>query len=668
MQIDRLFIYKDDVEYELALAPDALIALNMQINDLGELQDRQANFSQQFKVVKNNENTYKLEMAGLITSATNLPYRKIKCRVNKLGIDVIPNGIAIHESTDQFYNMTVYSGNFFLADLLKDKLLSELDFSAYNHVFDLATVYGSRNNVYTDGYIYGIVDFSDDDAFMNNHSGVMDIRRNIPQLFFKTIFNKILAGVGITISGDFFSSSFFENLLLQMGTDKYGFMGKILRAASTADYGNFRFDDDNSGDPFAQTGNFDINDHWGNSAGSNLSPKTAFRFREDLKCSSEIKIKFHVNYSFTGGVPNGANFLLKLFKSDIAFSTPIILWQQTIVINDGSTQTGTIVVDCPDFNFSKDDTLIMGLIVTDHAGNSFGPIAYITTGSYVEAEIFKLIPCGYGSPIYINQLMPELKQYDFVKAIMQMAALFVDTDSFSNKVSFTMLQEIIDNIPNAEDWSAKLHDSKDKDPIQYRIGNYAKRNWLRYKEDPNVTPEYGDGYFDVDDETLEKEQTILTLPFAASENRSRLYTGVIQHYVPLIKRWAGDGTPSITTEPRVLLLNRKDAVALDYKRYQDGTGANLITDFNPWCIFIDPNELHNLGFQNSLIADNYAGLIAILTHCKKIAPLFNLTGDDIRKLDYSLPVFISKFNNYFYKNKVVNYNGKGLTKVELIRL
>ena len=69
-------------------------------NNIGELQNRQGNFSNTFKIPITKNNSTLLEWSNLQTSISNIPYQKNNCTLIHNGVEIVSNGIAILNSSD----------------------------------------------------------------------------------------------------------------------------------------------------------------------------------------------------------------------------------------------------------------------------------------------------------------------------------------------------------------------------------------------------------------------------------------------------------------------------------------------------------------------------------------------------------------------------------------
>jgi len=203
---DRLFIN----EQEIDLAPDTIVTYTSQLNDVGEIKNQKSNLTNTFKVPKTRENQIKIESAELVQSETEIPYRKSQAKIIKSGVPFVQRGFAIIESADQFYNVTVYSGNIDLFDRLENKYIHELDLSAFDHTFDFATVVASRSNDYTGGYKYNIVDYGK----LNNLQRTVKAYNLRPATSVYMLLNKIFEEADLAIDYSTIVSSKLERIFI----------------------------------------------------------------------------------------------------------------------------------------------------------------------------------------------------------------------------------------------------------------------------------------------------------------------------------------------------------------------------------------------------------------------------------------------------------------------
>ena len=82
------------------LGENTNIGLTFCANNIGELQNRQGNFTNTFKLPTSKNNKEIFEWSHLQTSSSVMPYNKLKATYRQNGIEIISDGIAEIQSTD----------------------------------------------------------------------------------------------------------------------------------------------------------------------------------------------------------------------------------------------------------------------------------------------------------------------------------------------------------------------------------------------------------------------------------------------------------------------------------------------------------------------------------------------------------------------------------------
>ena len=126
---------------------------------------------------------------------------------------------------------------------------------------------------------------------------------------------------------------------------------------------------------------------------------------------------------------------------------------------------------------------------------------------------------GTGINFELVRNLPDISQIDFVKAVCQHYGLFPVVSS-TGGVDFVPFSVLTDNIEdNSVDWSDKLVGTGKFSPehINFTLADYAKRNSFGYKEDTKeLHPHRSVAYIEVDNELLNKEAKLVEFPWAAS--------------------------------------------------------------------------------------------------------------------------------------------------------
>jgi len=182
-----------------------------QINDIGEVKDRQSNYTLPFEIPATSKNIKALEMLGVIGNKSTVPYKKLKGKLVEKSIEIISEGeINIAKKQGNMFKAHIYSGNINLYRLLEGGLLSDLDLNNLNHTFNQSNYFASYGN--TEGYIYGLSDFGAFEHETTNNYTVK-FKYTMPQIFVHTLWSKVFDEAGIGYEGDVFLSSEFKELL-----------------------------------------------------------------------------------------------------------------------------------------------------------------------------------------------------------------------------------------------------------------------------------------------------------------------------------------------------------------------------------------------------------------------------------------------------------------------
>ena len=93
------------------------IKQTLQINDIADLKDRQASYTNSFNIPKTSNNRRAFDALGIASDTSRIPYTKPNCVMRLEGFDFLTSGwLNIQETADD-YKVYIYSGiiNFFKA-------------------------------------------------------------------------------------------------------------------------------------------------------------------------------------------------------------------------------------------------------------------------------------------------------------------------------------------------------------------------------------------------------------------------------------------------------------------------------------------------------------------------------------------------------------------------
>lgn len=662
------------------LSPGTKIALSLAINNIGEAIRPLGSYTNQIKLPKTQNNIDICEVAHSLNSDTSFPYQKLPARLNINGRELISDGFAVIEQAQYFYELTIYGGNLDFFEAIKDKKLTDLDFSSLEHTWSLRNVIDYRLN--DSNVIYPVIDWSSDGNYMNNTEKRIDVRTIFPAMFGHSIVDKIFDEASFNKSGNILTNAKYKSLIVPLvdkippasQTEKLNIevssaVGetKMMVAAPIANDSIFHLDIETSITDELSLWNYESFNIQNSALPTGHTYEGTTIFLDNTYCytsfiTGEYEIDLTLKCQFleqTVAIP--------LFPTDLG-TAYLEFWVLSL---DGKTKratTKTIAV--------ADTSISIKENVKLEKGDKLFPVVYHSQmqasgwQGIFNARNLKIIPkdipsVSFGTLFPVSENLPDMTQTDFLKSIAKIFGIIFQTNSFTKTVEFKQFKEIYDNIPKAKDWSNKLDLSKI--PLIQFHADFAQENILKWTNDTgtDVPEKLGEGKILVSDTSLEKENTIIEVPFSATVMSKKL----INVDVPVIK-WLTAGAASGSVEPRILILDREDFTC----RYSVGntnqTGLMEIVNTNhATCYFQLDSKTFNLGFDDSLIGDNYNEFGFFLDKFKRVVCNIKLDENDIYEMDFFTPIYIEYFKQYFFISKINNFIDKtNSTQVELIRL
>lgn len=619
------------------IGDDTVIEMVFQINDLGELKNRQSNYSKVFSIPMTARNREIFDSAEVMATITQKPYIKVPARIYDNGVETL-KGYAVLEQSNDVYQITFSSGNKSFYDTITGKSIRDLDLSSFNHVWNLDTVLVSVME--TQGYTYPLVDLGN--ALIYERKA--DVRYLTPWIFIHTIVEQIFLEAGWTASGAFLSSDAYLSMIISVtGMD---ILPEFLLAKATTstdhldEFGpganNYVIFDTENNDP---TETFFINAFGSGNIKQNSGAYTSYMAYVTGKYSFVITIIYETDAS-TGYIsvfgPGGTPIEIHHEILPASTSNTVVIKINNVTMNAGEA----IQV------FAQSDDVI-AFPMTVKAGST---LECVEASGTIE----------FGKLFTISNNLPDITQVDFLKAIFQMACITIDADDEAKILYLKTFSEIVENKQFSKDWSDKMNVSSPA-TITYHANNYAQKNWMRYKPEEGVPENLGDGYIEIADESLAETKDLFTLPFAASQMVYRFNGLQVPEYLRI------DGADVKPGKPRILFVIR--GVTLDEPiTYTDGTYSAVNSDTENLAYFIDTTKQYSIGFNTNLVELYYSELQTVLNNFRQLTAQFHLEQTDISNLDMFIPVFLRKYGNNFYVNKIDGWVPGLLSTVTLIKI
>lgn len=642
------------------------IGLTFCANNIGELQNRQGNFSNTFKLPITKINREIFEWTNLQTSSSLMPYKKLKATYKQNGIEIVTEGIAEISIVDNnYFYVNVYSGNLDLIEAIGDITVGDLykGETIYNWYF-WNVIYG---NTQTEMFTYPLIDWRTDiDTFFN--TSTIDVRQMLPCLQMPYMFKLLSQNIGFNFTGNFLNSVNFKSLilspdsfsipksdafrtsqnLLTQGTTG----GTIISSGSATSYVNYfpSFRNENNIADFA-IGVF----------------KPTISKVGKLNFSGQYQIKWIA--TDTKADENTKNCFLNVSITDVTGTTniygPIKFGPYTFKKNTNISNVLVLDIETPEMTFIGNtiyNVKIEAQIEQKNVNTLFNlyeysitntpPIGYFSGSSKTTTlpHFLEFTPSpkiAYNTQLDFTKIF-KMKVKDVLKDIFNMEGVIIQTNNYTKSIQFNKFEDVILNKSISLDWSNKLQNSKS---MSFKFGNYAKKNNLKFK-----TESENDSYFNLTDENLDVEKDVIKLSHDATSQDNK-YNGFIIPKIDALK----DATNGWNNPTWRLLYSKVQSTSFPIT-YTDGSLTVSKSDNVPFCYFKDGKKL---------IDENYANIVSILQNPKVIKIIAKLDVTDISNLDFSIPIQIQRpdlnLSGYFYINKIENYKGN-LTSCEIIEI
>ncbi|WP_417867963.1 hypothetical protein [Xanthomarina gelatinilytica] len=621
MQQEELWI--EGIQFDLG---DRTVSQTFQINDLGELKDRQGNYSNTIRAPRTPKNVAALNYLGIAGSQSRAPFRKLRAKYIVNGIELVSDGYVRIPETDTTIDIILYSGNVSLMDAIKGKKINELNFQDLNHYLNISSFENGMAN--TEGYIYAIGDFGIDAPPL-----LVRVERQAPSLYFQTLWKKIFEEAGKTYSGDFFENN--ESFKSEILPPTKGY--EIIDVeVSSEDIGTLETDEA----VFLETTNQNryYNHEYSFTPSGALTDMTLVdpkHLRMDFEGVAQLTL------SISYGIIYGRAIVTIVKNGSAVLNRPLP--------DGGSSETIDI-----NLVVQSGDIVSIELNAETERTDPILPIYQIDLSAEILMDVERL---EGGVFIDFNEISSKMFQSDFVKDIMQRYGLMFKTKG--NHYEFIQIETLCNSRGNAEDWSDKVSVIGTE---SYDLGNYGINNLLKYQYTDGVLEYPQDGIIVADNEHLTAEKEMFTSAFTISQQSSTLITAPT-YSVPL---WEGKYDDEGTLEE--VKIKEIAPRIFKVKRYN---GSISVKFFETGPVAIEDNvaflSLENVQ-MDFYVANNYPAFNRMLNAPRVRTNLLYLSPIDIYQLDFFRLKYLKQLGQYFYLNKVSNYIPGKLTKCEMVQV
>jgi hypothetical protein len=572
-----------------------------------------------------------------VGSGSQIPKQILKYEILDLGVLISYGSARVISARQGVFEIVLLSNNSDWASLLQDRSLQDLDVSYYDYNLIPAQVASKR--LITTGRVLANIWYGEH----RDPARPFDISEFQPSFYFAYLLEKIYSEAGYTLINNLRSDTIalLDKMVTVQSKDKwmqrlngYALHGKLYKEIGITPNSPYN---GVGGDYITKkAANIVVND------GFQITGKNWFTNNVSITHPPDLYKNWRIKFIMTcSGV-------------SIAGNVDVV-----VLMAHGTFVIGSVYIDTAGVEYTFDFTTAnVPTGVTTVTGFAIDLTGLAITGiDIVDGDVWLSDPNAskVEQPISTTWeyradsggALPDIKQSDFLLYIFNLFCVLVSTDSVNQEVTLVQLDTLLDNIPNAIDWSDKV-DLTEPIEIEFDFWDkYFQSNRFIYKQDDRDTriagSDLGIGRIEYPNENLPKEGDIFESEFTGI-SRSYDWNGVtnVQELAQCESRTLGD-------------LNWKVGVV-------DITTLNRITQFG----LSAPSQsaevsFTGLSFQEN-INKNYLALKNIFENSKAIKILIRLTRHDFANIDFGVPVFLDvntpdngQIRGHFYVNLIEQY-------------
>jgi hypothetical protein len=614
-----------------------IIPINKQTNDIAEMQDRQSDYTAQFKIRKTRAMRLLFELSGEPGANTTFPYKTQTCRLIQDNIEMITGGIMIlDKADDQYYYVSILSGNMNFFKSIEKLKITDLLLPSTNHIW--AAVIQAASNAGDMDYVYPLCEPSDDGGIapLTDDGDRVEMYGGWVWPFIKAraIWNEIFTNAGYFCTGEILTDDIFNRLFLPIANLNL----------SNVDIKPWLYS--------MHVINHKVMNASHNALDCVFGDVTALLGDSFFTMNGRYITRYAGSYTI--------RVVLRAAGGSFYLPTHVYLYNDAVQVaefNDDGTYHPNAWIRAYTVTYATTALDTLRVVVT------------ITGLSYYDIQITDItgIKISYLSNVEPHLHLPDISQTEFIKMICNLFGLVPDAVPRDKKIRFWNYSELYDNIPIARDWSAYL--SEREDEVEFKFGDYAQRNNLKYKDSDDVIKNNGNGVMQIDDETLPAEKDVVEIPVSTCDevkilgdvNVSRIAFNKSDKKTPVTYEQQN------SIDPRIVYVSRTKMSAVS-PLYEKTFGLRTLVTGGTSYDTVTPQKASSIEVAFSLLNINYVALSRILTRTNLRKAKFNLPVYEVAGLKHNIPIYLSQYKAYFYVNKINNYVPGILCTVDLIKL
>lgn len=594
--------------------PKQVIALTIQKISIGDISGRFMNRTNQIKALNTERNNRIFGNANIVSSATTIPYNFLPCKLIQNGVTTINDGQCEVVSSGSGYSLVIYENFVSISSYLDGLTLKDLTWPT--QAWDSAGIDSARTA--TSGFISGVMGWGYSTA------NIYTSDRFLPCYYYYSLVETILGLTGYTLSGSILSDNDYKELVCT----------PVTKFTYTEE--NAKYNTKESMSSSSVSSSFSVN----GATSSVVTDVLEYGFNPSIVSvymDIDVSIYFNSLTTFFGG------------GSASTFQIRIIGSIQGVIDTSNATSGGTnyaITYTKTNVLVGNGETISLQFRFNKDAGFPADSVSfdYGTSSTYWKSVWNTAVTRT--APEWSN-LVNTTPLKDIVRDFLIRFNIIHKVEN--NTLYLKTFEEIATDTAGAVDWSSKR--VKGIDDIDFK-SSYGQVNNFDYSGDNNL----GNGFFEIDSDTLPTSVSIFTSPFNSA------------------LKWEGSGydvmnIPAyVSTSSAIGDLDTEVPLTLGTLKARTSEAAITFhissrTDYK-LIYFLDSELSKDTSFQ--YFVDNYYGTMAIsLAKNKVITRKYLLSEIDIAAYD---PHKMIWDDGYFIVNKILNYVSGRVTTVELFKI
>ena len=542
---------------------------------------------------------------------------------------------------------------------LGNKKIEELDFSAYNIVWNYTNISASWDTIAGSGVYFPLIDYGQS----STNKIDFDFKTFRPALYVKQYLTKLVEASGYTWDFPLLATALFDRLVIPNNGQQITKLSNILfdADATAATYTSIQY------------ARYTVNTLGSFTASVN---NDVFTYTPATSIVTNIYCAYSGLIKSTTSTPTTVTFYLK--------QNSTILAQTTIAVPTTNIPFG-INLSVDNITFATSDNLKLEISSNVVQIQQFG--GALTVSSLTPTQV----AVNYGDTIVINDTIPKgILQKDFFSSICKMFNLYVFEDyEFEKKLKVVpFIDYYADAV--AVDWSLKVDRSK---PMKIKPMSELNSRYYQYKYksdndyyNDNYRKKYNEEYatyiYDSEYE-FAKETTSVDIIFASSVQYGK--TGTDKYY-PAIYKLSDNNTKEDRMDSIIRILQAQKissvtswsilvsgSVIASFSEYGFAGHLNHPTNPTSDINFGIPKELYynaTVYTQVNLFNAYWSSYLAEITDkdSRLLTCTMKLDYKDIYQLDFSKLIWI---DGVLYRlNRIIDYNAtnEDTCSVELLKI